>query len=143
MALPGAKPKADRSTVRHRVPVAEWREYPNVPFPGAPELGKRTSGAPWPSNTRRWWRAVSRMPHCVDWTVTDWEFARDTAELHAKFHEGALSYAPELRRREQWMSTTWHARRDNRIRYVDPAEVKPTEADPNVTAMADYRNMAE
>jgi hypothetical protein len=91
----------------------------------------------WPSATRRWWRAISRLPHAALWTDADWQFALDTAQLVAAFHAGDHRLAVEIRRRERVMGTTADARRDLRIRYVDASPVETH--DPSVTAMADYR----
>jgi hypothetical protein len=94
----------------------------------------------WPPATCRWWAAVRRMPHCVLWTETDWQFALDTALLAATLHNGDPRIAGELRRREYAMGTTGDARRDLRIRYVD---AMPDDADPAiVTVMDSYRNVA-
>lgn len=101
-----------------------------------------TRPATWPAATRRWWTAVSRLPHCVAWTDADWQFARDTAHIVAAFHAGNLSVAQEIRRRERIMGTTADARRDLRIRYVDPLEPEVT-TNPSVTAMADYRRSVQ
>jgi hypothetical protein len=94
--------------------------------------------ARWPTATRRWWRAVSRLPHCARWTDADWQFAADTACLVAVFHAGDHRQAQEIRRRERIMGTTADARRDLRIRYVEPPD-DAEHASPSVTAMADYR----
>lgn len=100
----------------------------------------RTVPERWPAETRRWWRAVSRMPHCSLWTDADWQFALDTACVAAAFHAGDARVASELRQREKILGTTADARRDLRIRYVPPEE--PTEEAPGVAVMATYRRMA-
>ncbi|HXS18943.1 MAG TPA: hypothetical protein VN764_17205, partial [Polyangiaceae bacterium] len=78
MPVSGAKPKDDRSQIRHRVPaVHDWTEVDDVRFDGAPLLRDRATGGvsvmavgaanseTWPDATLRWWRAVSTMPHCA------------------------------------------------------------------------------
>lgn len=142
MPVSGAKPKA--GPVRHRVkPVHEWTEVLNAPFTGGPDLpAKQPDGRAWPAWTRRWWRATSRMPHCSLWSETDWEFAFQTAIIVARFHEGDIKAATELRNREKVLGTTVDFRRDLRIRYVDtPPEAK--EAAPNVASLDDYRAALE
>ncbi|HEX5119830.1 MAG TPA: hypothetical protein VFW65_31985 [Pseudonocardiaceae bacterium] len=100
----------------------------------------RTIPTKWPAETRKWWRTVSRMPHCVLWTDADWRFAMDTAVVAAAFHAGDVRVANELRQREKLLGTTGDARRDLRIRYVD-AMVE--HADPAIVrAMDDYRRAA-
>ncbi|MDQ8046725.1 MAG: hypothetical protein REI11_19120 [Patulibacter sp.] len=153
MALNGRKPNPDRTLVRNRNAVSEWTEYLNVPFRGAPPLPARQPvmdgdvqvAQEWPAATLRWWKAVSQMPHAVAWTQTDWEYAFLTAEVHARFTlawKGATG--AELRMREKYMGTFAEARRDLRIRYVDPppAGGSSTSAQSeNVSRLADYRNL--
>lgn len=98
----------------------------------------------WPTETKRWWKTVSRMPHCVLWTEADWQFALDTALIAAGFHAGDMRLATELRAREKILGTTADARRDLRIRYIDSQETDESESaedQGSVTAMADYRQM--
>lgn len=74
----------------------------------------------WPEATIEWWKAISVMPHCVLWGEGDWQFARDTMLIVAAYHVGHVHLANELRRRENMMGVTADARRNLRIRYVDP-----------------------
>lgn len=139
----------ERQGLRYRViEVGEWRDRL-----GLRQLDKQIADGlvyfadredrihveRWPAATRRWWTAVSRLPHCRLWTDGDWQFAQDTARLVAEFHAGNLSLSKEIRMREAVMGTTRDARRDLRIRYVD--ELPDDAPGPNlsVTAMADYR----
>ncbi len=126
MVYGGARPKEDRSQVRHRNPVHEFHEIPNVPFDG-PKLPPRivyVDNAPvrrsWPADTRRWWEAIRQMPHAKDWTPGDWEYAFTTARLHAKTVERGIGHT-ELRQREKTMGTNQDARNALRIRYVVPS----------------------
>lgn len=94
----------------------------------------------YPPATRRWWKAVSHMPHCFLWDNADWQFAFDTADVAAEFHRGNMRFATELRNREQRMGTTADARRNLRIRYVtDQGDILDDEATSSVTAMDAYR----
>ena len=79
------------------------------------------------------------MPHCRLWCEADWEYARDTIELAAAaFADGAkVGLWTELRYREKVMGVTWSARRDLRIRYVEPNSSPPA----SVTALDDYRDL--
>jgi hypothetical protein len=96
----------------------------------------------WPAETKRWWRTVSHMPHCILWTEGDWQFALDTALIAAGFHAGDMRLAAELRAREKVLGTTADARRDLRIRYIDEAaDDESAEDQGSVTAMADYKQM--
>lgn len=136
MPVAGRKPKPDGQKRNRMAPTHEWVEVLDVPFEGGPELPEDQG---WPAMTRRWWRAVSSMPHCALWTETDWGFAFDTALVAAKLHGGDVRAATELRNREKVLGTTVDYRRDLRIRYVDS---KPTaeEAAAGVTDLASYRD---
>lgn len=135
MGLPGNKPSNRPTTNRVKSPH-DWSEFPNVAYDGpVPELPlSRTIiregepvEIPLENRTRDWWNAVSRMPHCVAWQPSDWMFAIDTAMVHAMAVHGAITAVAELRQREKIMGTTMDARRDLRIRYVEPeVEVKLT-----------------
>ncbi|MDT5413035.1 MAG: hypothetical protein QOG14_5255 [Mycobacterium sp.] len=51
------------------------------------------------------------MRQCVLWGPSDWEFARDTLEIAARFDERTtVSWSTELRYREKVMGTTHDAR---------------------------------
>jgi hypothetical protein len=133
MALPGRAPNPDRSQVRHRNPVADWTDVPDVPFEGhlLPQRFVHRGGAEvkadWPQVTTRWWGVVRRMPHCKLWSASDWEFAFGTAEVHARFSEGTGS-GTELRQREAKMGVQVEDRRKLRIRYVKPSTASEVEA---------------
>ena len=125
---------------RNRMPVLEFTEIANVPFRGAPKLPGYADYSP---ATRRWWRVISSMPHCVLWSESDWQFAIDTARIAADLHAGKTTVAAEVRRRERILGNTFDARRDLRIRYVDDAaSIMSDEESAAVTAMDGYRRAA-
>ena len=135
MAVAGRKPKPD-GLKRNRHPAThEWTLVPDAPFEGAPPLPAIGGKA-----TKQWWAVVSTMPHCSLWSASDWQFAIDTARVHAQFVRGKPGTATELRNREKLMGVTMDARRDLRIRYV-PAEPEATEAEEerDVISLDDYR----
>ena len=137
MPVAGRKPNPQGQT-RHRVrPVHDWIEVERIPFVGGSKLPvHQPNGKLWPKPTRHWWQVVSAMPHCVLWDEGDWQFAVDTAVIAAAFHDGDMRVTTELRQREKILGTTLDARRDLRIRYVDP----PTEGErQGVTAIAAYK----
>lgn len=139
MPLPGTKPAAEKR--RRNKDTIDWVEIDAVPFADGPPLPKVEAGArSWPNQTKLWWRNVSRMPHCVLWEDSDWQFALDTLLVAAAFHGGDMKLATELRNREKVMGTTVDYRRDLRIRYVEPA---PSELPPSVKAIEKYRKMVE
>lgn len=144
MVMRGNKP-SDRPTVTRHKPRVDWVEVLNVPFDGEkPELpetrevmNKAGDVAVYPigKQTRDWWASVSQMPHCVLWGPSDWSFALDTALVHAQASVGVITAAGELRQREKIMGTTVDARRDLRIRYVDP--------EPETEYLAPVNDLAE
>lgn len=157
MGLPGVKPRADRTQVLNRNPVAEWTEVEDFPHEGGPDLPPRTRAGEaawadaglvpsedWPPATRSWWNVIRRMPHACLWSDADWQFAQDTAEVHARFAEGWKgANGSELRQREKLMGVYRDARRDLRIRYVEPKnkQRQPGEEDENVVALDAFRDL--
>lgn len=137
MPVPGRKPKPEGQAVNRNKPTHDWTELANLPYAGdVPDLPRRKGG--WPARTKRKWAAWSSMPHCALWSASEWDFAIDTLELAAQFHEGESRVATELRNRERVLGTTADFLRDLRIRYVEPVEVeRPAE----VTNLADYRDL--
>jgi len=155
MPVSGAKPKADRSQVRHRVPAAhDWSEIENAPFAGAPPLRDRETqvswadagvvpAGGWPESTLMWWKAISTMPHAATWAESDWVFAMDTAEIHARTMEAWRGYTgAQLTTREKVLGVTADARRDLRIRYVEPKpKDDPAKLPADVARLDDYREL--
>lgn len=123
----GRKPKEPEARVNRMPPTHEWVEVPHVPY-----KGKRPRMPYSNAMTRAWWDAVSKMPHCALWEPADWQFALDTAAIHAQFAEGDMKVAGELRIREKVMGTTLDARRDLRIRYIDPNGEEKQEEPPTI-----------
>lgn len=125
MPVVGRKPKPEGQKVNRVPPTHEWTEVVDERYAGErPPLPGRM-----PKRTREWWEAVSTMPHCVLWSAEDWQFALDTAAVHAAFARGDMNRAGELRIREKHLGTTWDARRDLRIRYVE-AKQEPEQGTP-------------
>lgn len=128
MAMAGRKP-SERPTVTRHKPTHDWTEVPKIPYDGKhPELpltrtvlkGDEPIEIPIEKRTRDWWTALCKMPHCVLWQDSDWAFALDTAMVHAAASHGQVTAMAELRMREKVLGTTVDARRDLRIRYVEP-----------------------
>lgn len=138
MPITGRKPKPQGQAVTRHKPVHDWTEVIDTPFHGGHRLPpKMPNGKPWPTQTMRWWRVISTMPHCILWSDSDWFFAEHTARLVALFDAGMVTVAKEVRDRERVMGTTVDYRRDLRIRYIDP----PAEVAENVVNIDDYRNL--
>lgn len=142
MPVAGRKPKPEDQRRNRNKPTHEWTIVPNVAYDGPDLPESRPDGRRWPEWTQRWWKAISSMPHAALWTEGDWEYAYQTALVAAAMHEAGpkelTSAASELRQREKVLGTTVDARRDLRIRYVDPA---PESEPEQVTRIDDYRNL--
>ena len=136
MPISGAKPSGRPTVTRHK-PTYDWVDVPDVPYTGPrPALpttrqvmvkNGETVIVPIEDRTFDWWEAVSTMPHCVLWSKSDWAFAFDPAMVHASSVYGSVTASAELRQREKIIGTTLDARRDLRIRYVDPEAADATE----------------
>lgn len=138
MPVVGRKPKPEGQKRNRVKPTYEWTEVADVPFGDGPKLPARwLDGRAWPARTKRWWAVISTMPHCVVWTPTDWEYALDTAFVHAQFASGDMRMATELRNREKLLGNTFDSRRDLRIRYVTPADDREETA--SVASLDEYR----
>lgn len=132
MARPGPQPK---NTPKHGHGGAGWTDYVNQFYegPGSNQDLPDTPGISWWPQTVGWWNEIRRMPHCKDWTPTDWIFAIETAifknNVYAELFGGTVhaTMITEIRRREDQMGTTVEARRKLGIRYVDPAQVAQDE----------------
>lgn len=140
MPIAGRKPKPPGQAVNRNARVHDWTEVPDIPHSGGPKLPRTALlGMPWPASTKRWWAAVSTMPHCALWSDSDWSFALDTALIAAQFHLGDVKSATELRNRERVLGSTHDFRRDLRIRYVPAEPDRPVDAD--VANLSDYRDL--
>lgn len=149
MPVAGRKPKPEgQSRTRHKA-TYDWIEVVDAPYDGKrPALPRKrrivlpfgqTKDLPLHALTRAWWDTVSRMPHCRLWSEADWRYAMSTALVADAFHYGHTPSATELARREKVLGTTVDARRDLRIRYVDPAADSQTHD--NVTDISDYADI--
>lgn len=135
MAVTGRKPKPPGQAVNRVKSQIDWREVPNVPFEGGPDL---PSGG-WSGFTVQWWDTVRTMPHCALWEKSDWLFALETAMLAELFAAAPREHAAELRARSKTLGITDEARRDLRIRYIDPPSTDTANA--TVTNLSDYRSL--
>lgn len=121
--------------------VHDWIEVEQTPFEGGPDLPpSRRDGRPWPDRMQQKWNTWRSMPRARLWGEADWQYALDTAELAASaFQRGAkVGLLAELRLREKTMGTTWGARQDLRIRYIEPAD-ESTPA--RLTSLEEYRDL--
>ena len=146
MPVVGRKPKPQGQAVNRHKPVTDWVEVVNEPYSGPrPTLpSERTvmtqfgpSVVELQAMTLTWWEAVTLMPHCVNWSPSDWQFALTTAMVADAAFCGGVGAATELRNREKVMGTTADYLRDLRIRYVEPKLVELAE----VKQLDDFRDL--
>jgi hypothetical protein len=141
MAPRGMKPKPQGEARFRGRQMHGWIEVVDTPFDGGPGLPpRRRDGKLWPDWALEKWQVWRSMPHARLWFEPDWQYALDTVELAAiAFGEDAkLGVFAELRFREKQMGTTWSARQDMRIRYIEPADVPSAAV---VASLEDYRDL--
>lgn len=135
MPVRGTHPKPDGQKRNRVKPVYEWTEVVKVPYTGPVPVRPDPT---WSLRTMKYWEVLTHMPHCILWEDSDWQTARDTADLAARLHKGDMRIAAELRQRERLLGTTFDARRDIRVRYVEPV-ADSDDDDGTVTTIADYQ----
>lgn len=149
MPVAGRKPKPTGQARHRNKPTHDWTEVEATPFTGKPPVRLPSKRRTMLSDgevvelrlhpmTRQWWRRIASMPHCRLWTESDWQFAVETALVADALFSGRTTAATELRQREKVLGTTVDARRDLRIRYVDPP---PDTGSADVANMDDYRDL--
>lgn len=149
MPVSGRKPKPAGQARNRNKPTHDWTEVEDIPFDAPPvelpvmrnEIDKDGQVMTYPIHPRtvEWWADVSTMPHCRLWGPAEWRFAITTALVADALYYGRTAVAGELRQREKVLGTTADARRDLRIKYVQP---QPKEApDAGVTHLDDYRSL--
>ena len=145
MAVRGVKPK-ENPLHAGRGRVHEWSDVENTPYAGSvpvrlPAKTIRTlpfggtEELPIHSMTRAWWKAITRMPHCVLWTESDWHFALATALVADRFH-----VPPELE--------ADHVERvlrlpDGYVCYAPPPYAPPVAKLPDDVVFAAFHNPAK
>lgn len=112
-----------------RVVIAAPTEQPDLPsFDVVVKIDGEmvTTEFVWPERTREWWRMWGESPLSDDFTQTDWDFLLDTAVLHARYWQGDMKSAAELRLRVAKFGATPEDRARLRIQFAqaDEAESK-------------------
>ena len=80
----------------------------------------------WPPRTREWWQMWADSPLSAEFTATDWSELLDAAVLHARYWQGDVKLAAELRLRVAKFGATPEDRARLRITFAaaDEAEGK-------------------
>ncbi|WP_217655860.1 hypothetical protein [Streptomyces pini] len=73
----------------------------------------------WPARTREWWRMWIDSPQAEHFGSSDWQYLLDTALIHARYWQGNLSLAGELRLRVAEFGATPSARARLRMVFAE------------------------
>lgn len=76
----------------------------------------------WPARTRDWWQMWADSPLSSEFTSTDWSELLDTAFIHARFWNGDVKVASELRLRVAKFGATPEDRARLRIQFAQADE---------------------
>lgn len=79
----------------------------------------------WPAQTLKWWTSWRTAAIAQSLTETDWDFLLDTAVLHARFWEGNVTVAGELRLRVAKYGATPEDRMRLKVQVGNPATAAP------------------
>jgi hypothetical protein len=127
--MPGPAPQ-DRKHGRtpNSLSSGDWREYPDVPFTGAPPMpkppGRRRN---WHDMAVRLWQTSSVMPHCKDWRAEDWlalEVLMHEVNRYYTSDDGDKTTAQqtEIRRQKNALGIGEQGRREQKILYKQRVE---------------------
>jgi hypothetical protein len=78
----------------------------------------------WPERTRQWWRMWAENPLAAEFTDSDWEYLLDTALLHARYWNGDIKVAAELRLRVAKFGATPEDRARLKIQFAERDEAQ-------------------
>lgn len=78
----------------------------------------------WPERTREWWSMWAESPLSAEFTSTDWSELLDTALIHAKFWNGDIKVAGELRLRVAKFGATPEDRARLKIQFAAADEAE-------------------
>lgn len=116
----GVPPKdPDRRARRNKDPINETViETAPVKPPPFPTKYKREP------ELQRWWNKWCDSPQAEMFSLTDWEFLRDTLPLVKAYYEGDMKVASEIRLRVAKFGATPEDRLRLRLRFVDADDEK-------------------
>lgn len=147
MAGRGPRPKDSDKRARTnsdpvplRVIKAEPFEQPDLPDFHVEQDGELVEFA-WPARTREWWRMWADSPLSADFTQTDWDFLLDTALLHARYWQGDVKVAGELRLRVAKFGATPEDRARLRITFAHADEAEERQPSASGEAMSRYQGL--
>ncbi|MDK4338304.1 hypothetical protein [Corynebacterium accolens] len=117
---PAPKPegrRARRNKDEHQVTILRFEQCEQPPLPELP------GGEQWCEQTLNWWEMWRQSPQAELFTVTDWDFLKDTALVHhAVWGYMNLSKLQELRVRVAKFGATMEDRARLRIQFAEADE---------------------
>lgn len=123
-----ARTNSDPVAVR-KIQVEPAKQPPLPQFSVVNELSGRSVKFVWPAITRSWWKMWKDSPLSAEFTASDWSFLLDTAVLHARYWQGDLKVAGELRLRVAKFGATPEDRLRLRIDTEPPKPEEPEAPD--------------
>lgn len=123
---PSRRARQNRDPIPLRIISAAPVEQPSLPTFEVETDGGLTEFV-WPARTVEWWQMWRDSPLSTEFTSTDWSELLDTALLHARFWNGDVKLASELRLRVAKFGATPEDRARLRITFAqaDEAESRP------------------
>ncbi|WP_431784339.1 hypothetical protein [Streptomyces chumphonensis] len=123
MAGNGPPPKA-RKARRNADPIAQTvLRWEHAEAPELPDFRIERDGDlvefVWPERTREWWQMWVDSPQAEHFGSSDWQYLLDTALIHARYWQGNLSLAGELRLRVAEFGATPSARARLRMVFAE------------------------
>jgi len=139
MAGRGPRPKDPDQRVRYGSDPLGVTKLELGPAP-QPKLGVAPEDVGrWPKRTRDWWAMWGRSAQAGMMTELDWDFLADTAALHARYWQGDVKLAAELRLRVAKFGATIEDRA--RLRMVAAERAAPDALPPSGSARERYRGL--
>lgn len=137
MAGRGPAPKDPSKKVRRNAEPAPVRiipaireEQPPLPAVWFPDESGKKRRFQWPARTKHWWAMWRDSPLSVDFTSTDWSELMDTALLHARYWNGEIKLAAEIRLRVAKFGATPEDRARLKIQFAAADEAEERRAKP-------------
>lgn len=117
---PAPKPdgrRARRNKEDHQTTILRFEQCEQ------PDLPELPGGEEWCPQTRDWWKMWDESPQSELFTITDWDFLKDTALVHhAVWGYMNLEKLPELRIRVAKFGATMEDRARLRIQFAEADE---------------------
>lgn len=114
----GRKARRNKDVIPQTVLRWEQAEAPELPTFEVEQDGELREFR-WPARTREWWQMWIDSPQAEHFGSSDWQYLLDTALIHARYWQGNLSLAGELRLRVAEFGATPSARARLRMVFAE------------------------